>query len=119
MLLRSGGLQGKSSAQVPCDAGLRGWSLFKAYAMFGGMPVRSPRTVVACSAAAACMHALRLEDAELWAGLLTARTPAVMAALSSGLGTWLGNQPSGSRNWLPEACACTASAASLWSCLTA
>ena len=33
--------------------------------------------------------------------LLTARTPAVMAALSSGLGTWLGNQPSGSRNWLP------------------
>ncbi len=32
---------------------------------------------------------------------LTARTPAAIAALSSGLGTWLGNQPSGSRYWLP------------------
>ena len=32
----------------------------------------------------------------------TACTPAAIAVLSSGLGTWLGNHPSGSRNWLPE-----------------
>ena len=31
----------------------------------------------------------------------TADTPAAIAALSSGLGTWLGKRPSGSRNWLP------------------